>query len=237
MEELERTFLRRMNGMAAVRELIDIVDATSHTLFWVLSTNEITYRYLRAAVDLNRCFSHRINAMSVSQDAIVAAILQRHNLSGLRLQFAPLPRRNGRMSGVRKIVGLKKEPEAIFFNSLFRQSEGIFRSAFELWQDCIERVEGGVVHIRQPLEADYGSLRRELRLPDLFALRAVLQHGSLTPDELVAVLRVDIAAARQRIRRFQGLEIVEPEPASPGFRVRPQAGRFVREALHGENLF
>jgi hypothetical protein len=32
------------------------------------------------------------------------------------------------------------------------------------------------------------------------------------------------------------LEIIEPEPCFAGFRIRPQAWRFVREVLHGLNL-
>jgi hypothetical protein len=32
------------------------------------------------------------------------------------------------------------------------------------------------------------------------------------------------------------LQILEPEPAGPGLRVKPQAGRFVRQVLHNKNL-
>ena len=236
LEEFERTFLCRANGFEALRDFLDLIQGTAGKVFWVLSTNEISYRFLDAAIGLKDCFTCRINATSVSPAGMTAAILQRHNLSGLRLEFAPLPEGDPRVSRIRSWLGFEKNPQELFFESLYRQSEGIFRSAFELWQDSIERVEGGVICMRQPLDPDYGPLRREMTIEDYFALRAILQHGSLTAAELAAVLRTSEAAGHRRIKHLSGLGITEPEPLCPGFRVRPQAGRFVRDALHSQNL-
>ncbi|MGH9467946.1 MAG: hypothetical protein ACRD1Y_11390 [Terriglobales bacterium] len=43
-------------------------------------------------------------------------------------------------------------------------------------------------------------------------------------------------AARSHLERLLALEILEPEPASPGLRVRLQAGRFVRDVLSEKNI-
>jgi hypothetical protein len=186
---------------------------------------------------LGRAFSHRINAMSVRPEHVISAILQRHNLSGLRLEFAPLPEGHPRLSEFRQFVGLEQDPQELFFEALCRQSEGVFRSSFELWQDCIDRVEGGVVHMRQPLDPDYQPLLRELNLDDLFGLQAILQHGGLAHEELAQVLAIGVDESRRRMERLLALDILEPEPLCPGFRVRPQGGRFVRDALHRHNLW
>ena len=46
----------------------------------------------------------------------------------------------------------------------------------------------------------------------------------------------NVRESRTRLERLMALEILEPDPAGPGFRIRPEAGRAVREALHSRNL-
>ncbi len=236
IEELERCFLRVINGFDPLRELLTLIYQTSGSTFWVFSINETAFRYLDAAMGLGRHFSHRINAMSVRREDLIGAILQRHELSGLRLEFAALPAKDPRVSRARRLFGLDLDPEQFFFDSLYRQSEGIFRSAFELWQGSIERIEGGVVHMRQPLAPDYRPLLSELGQEEHFILQAVLQHGGLTVEEVAQVTRLDVGDSGRRLERLRLLDILEPEPDCPGLRVRPEAGLFVRGALHRQNL-
>ncbi len=236
VEEFERTFLRTVNGFAALRVLLDLMYSTGRSTLWVFSVNETAYRYLNAVVGLGRHFSHRINAMSVRQEDLTSAILQRHGLSGLRLEFAPLPEEDPRVSGVRRFLGFEQDPQRLFLDALYEQSEGIFRAAFELWQGSIERVEGGVVHMRQPLAPDYLRLAAEMTLEDCFMLKAILQHGSLTAEELAHVLATTREETVRQLERLNLLEVLEPEPAGPGVRVRPEAGKLVRETLSRRNL-
>ncbi|MGH9735178.1 MAG: hypothetical protein ACRD8A_11385 [Candidatus Acidiferrales bacterium] len=236
IEELERTFLRCMNGFDILRDFLQLITATSGSTLWILSLNQASFGYLDAVSSLGRNFSHRINAMAVTQEQMVKAILQRHTLSGLRLQFAPAPPGDPRVKRLRRFFGLELTPQQMFFDALYRQSEGLFRSAFELWLGSIERIEGSVVHMLQPLDPNYSGLDAELKSDDFFTLQAILQHASVTEDELAEVFSTSIEEARCRLERLVALEILEPEPASPGLRVRPQAGRFVRDALNEKNL-
>lgn len=130
LEEGERTFLRTMNGFDALREFLRIVSATSPATLWIVSLNQHTYRYLEAAVAIDQYFSYRINAMAVPPDQLKAAILLRHNLSGLRLEYPPPPATDPRLSALRNFVGFRRRADEFFFDCLYRQSEGIFRAAF-----------------------------------------------------------------------------------------------------------
>jgi hypothetical protein len=236
IEEFERTFLRSMNGFEGLRSFLHLMSETSASALWIVSMNRVSFRYLDAVIGLGRSFSHRINAMSVGQEHMTDAIMQRHTLSGLRLQFSPMALGDPRVNRLRRFVGLEQSPRQLFFNALYRQSEGLFRSAFELWMGSIERIEGSVVQMLQPLDPNYKQLETELKTDDLFLLQAVLQHASLTAEESAEVLGIDIEEARCQLERLLALEVLEPEPACPGLRVRPQAGRFVRDALARQNL-
>jgi hypothetical protein len=174
--------------------------------------------------------------MSIGQEDLMRAILQRHNLSGLKLSFAPPPPEDPRVSRLRKAFGLEREPQRLFSEALYEQSEGVFRSAFELWQASIERAEAGVVEMRQPLAPNFTALGRELKQTDHFTLVAVLQHGSLTEAELAEVLCENVEASQLRLDRLRALEILEPDPLHPGIRLRAEARRFVVDTLLRVNL-
>ena len=236
LEEMERTFLRCMNGFEGLRELLSIVSATSRTTLWILSINQIAYGYLDAAVGLGEYFSHRINAMAVGRNDLNNAILMRHHLSGLRLQYPPVRKSDPRVGWLRQVLGLQHSAEEIFLDSLYVQSDGVFRSAFELWQQFIERVEGGVLYLREPLEPGYEPLIASLTLDDAFTLQATVQHGSITNEDHAAIFECPIEQSRIRLERLLSLELLEPEPAGDGFRVRPEAGRVVHIVLHRRNL-
>jgi hypothetical protein len=236
LEEVERSFLRRMNGFAGLRFLLDLVASTWHDVLWVLALNEAAHQYLDRAVNFDHYFTHRLNAMTVRVEDIREAILMRHNLSGYRLAFPPLPETDPRLGRLRRVLGLESAAEELFFEVLYRQAEGIFRTAFEIWEHHIERIEGGVVHLRQPVEPDLGPLRDSLSHLDCFTLQALLQHGGLMGTSLAEIFGESAQAGQSRIERLLSMEILEPDPSGPGFRIRPEAGRLVREVLHKRNL-
>jgi len=236
LEELERTFLRRINGFEGLQELMRIISASSRTILWIVVTNEDSFHYLDAAHGLRQHFSHRINAMAISEANLKSAILLRHKLSGLRLHYPPVPTSDARVNAVREMLGIRRKAEDQYFEALYRQSQGVFRSAFELWQHFVERTEGGVLYLKPPVEPNIEPLLSEVTQEDAFALKAILQHGSLTVREHAMVFECPEENSVLRLQRLSDLEFLEADPSGPGLRIRPEAGRIVRTALHRLNL-
>ena len=236
IEEVERTFLRRVDGFDGMRRLLSLVSDSCRTTLWVLCLNQLAFKFLDAAVGVEKVFSHRINAMTVEPDHLRNAILLRHNLSGLRLRFARPPSRYPLLDRVRRPLGLDRRARETFFDTLYKQSEGVFRSAFELWHRYIESAHGGVLRMRLPDPVDTDPLITGLDRQDLFTLQAVLQHGSLTSAECGQVFCVSEGVARARIGALVDRGILEREPGAPGWRVRSEAGYLVRKALDRQNL-
>lgn len=236
IEECERIYLRKVGGFEGAHYLIHLIHRTAPTTLWVIVMNNRALRVLDAGVQFGRVFSHRINAMNVSREDLENAILERHRLSGLRLRFAAPPASDPRVGRVRHWIGLHDSPQKLFFDSLFQQSAGVFRSAFELWLSSIDRVEGEDVKIRQPLDPSFASFRSELAQEDRFTLLAIQEHGSLTADELAEVLCEERDVSRSRLDRLFALGLIETDPDHPGLRVRPEAQRFVDDSLRRSNL-
>lgn len=236
IEEAERTYLRKVGGFRGVHHLMRWIQRTASTTLWVIAMNDKAFRVLCAGVQFSRVFSHRINAMSVSRADLENAILARHRLSGLRLDFAPPPAGDPRVGRVRNWLGLEQSYQKLFFDSLYQQSGGVFRSAFDLWLSSIERVEGETLKIRQPLEPAFAQFRNELEQEDHFTLLIIQEHGSLTCEEVALVLCEDLDVSRGRMDRLVTLGLIEKDPEHPGLRVRPEAQRFTNDALRRVNL-
>jgi hypothetical protein len=236
LEESERIYLRRVGGFAAAYYLMHLIHRSAATTLWIIVMNDKAFRVLDAGTGLRRVFSHRINAMNVSRSDLENAILERHRLSGLRLKFAPPPAGDPRVNRVKRWIGLEESAQRLFFDSLFQQSEGIFRSAFELWLSSIQRVEGETLTIRQPLDPAFARFRSELAQEDQFSLLLVQEHGSLTQDELAEVLCEPYDLSRSRMERLTALGLIEADPEHRGLRVRPEAQRFVNDLLRRTNL-
>jgi hypothetical protein len=236
LEEMERSFLRRVNHFEALRSLLNLISRTSKNTLWILSTNYFSFRLLNASLRLDPHFSHRINAMAVDRNHLREAILMRHNLSGLRLVFAPPPIENSYTDRLRKAAGVELNLETEFFDAIYRESGGVFRTAFALWQRYIDRAEGGILYMRHPATPHYDSVLRSLNDSDLFTLAAIMQHGSLTPSEHSLVFRIDESTSSAWLENLLARELIEADPGRPGLRVIPEAGELVRRTLFRRNI-
>jgi hypothetical protein len=236
LEEIERTFLRRMQHYGAIRALVNLISKTSRQNLWIVSTNYFAFRLLNAAIRLDPHFSHRINAMAVETAHVKEAILMRHHLSGLRLQFAPRPQAARYTERLRRMAGIESNPEDEFFDLLHREAGGVFRSAFALWHRYIERVEAGALYLRYPSAPHFESVLKELSEADMLTLAAILQHGSLTHREHSIVFRIDEVVSNAWMDNLLARELIEAEPGREGMRVVPEAGEIVRQSLFQRNL-
>ena len=236
LEEIERTYLRKIGGFQAIRTLLNLISSTSKNTLWILSLNQTALHFLENVISFDENFSHRINAMAVAPELLTNAILLRHNLSGLRLQLTSPKVEESRMGAIRHLLGLEKDTEQSYFESLYRQSEGIFRSAFELWLQSVDRVEGGVLYMLSPVQPEYGRMLAQFTDEDIFRLQAVLQHGSLTAQEMAQIFDESEDKSNHCMGKLIAWDILEQDPNHPGFRIRPAAGRLVRNALYRQNL-
>ncbi len=236
LDEIERTFLREIGGFGAIRELQRLIATTCRTTLWVVACNQRASNLLDRVVNLGDGFSHRIDTASVSGESLREAIMVRHDLSGLGLQFLPPPR--SPVSALLHRAGVRRDTdsERIFFQRLEDESSGVFRAAFETWLSQIEWVHSNLLRVNPLGAPEIEPMVAELGQEDLFTLLAVMQHGSLTADEHARVFQQSPAASGADMDELIARELIEPDPLCPGFRIRPSAMRLTREALHRRNL-
>lgn len=234
LEEVERSFLRQVGHYEAVRELQRLITATSRTTLWILVVNGIAFRLLDPAVRFGEVFSHRIDASAATVDELRSAIMFRHNLSGLRVRFEEASA-GGRAAVLRRALR-QGNAEEEFFAELAAVSDRVYRTAFSLWLRHLSLdAEGGII-VRRTDVSGADEVVAGLGHEHLFTLLAVLQHGSLTPEEHAAVFALPIAGSRSQLNDLLSRELLGPEDGRPGYRVRAEALPIVRQALYRRNL-
>lgn len=236
LEEMERTFLRQVGRYAAIRELMRLISATSRHTMWILAINWSAYDLLRAAVGLDAVFSHRLRIGVVGAAVLRDAIMARHYYSGLRIEYPPPAAQPRLVRKTRQAIGRSTDPESVFFDTLAAASGGVFRAAIDIWLGQIDRIQAGVL-TQRPFELpDLTTVIDDLRPAELFSLIAISQHGSLTVEEHAEVFQEDLSASRARMDELTARELIEPDPAHPGRRIRPEALRLVYEAAYRRGL-
>jgi len=228
--------VRRVGGYGAIRELQRLIAATCSSVLWIASINQVAFQFLDASVNLGRSFSHRINAGGISRDDLRQAIMERHNLSGLRVHFPDPPPAHKLHSRLRARVEGQTDPESKFFEILASQSAGIYRTAFNIWIGQVESIQAGALYLQPFTMGDPAGVMEDLSLDQVFSLVAILQHGCLTPEEHSTVFPHPIADSRAQMDELLAREIIEADPRQPGFRLRPEAMPLVKEALYRRNL-
>jgi AAA ATPase domain len=235
LEDVEKTFLRQVGHLSAIRALQCLISATSSSTLWILAMNQVAFRLLDSTVQFGHTFSHQINAGTAEQNELRKAVMLRHNLSGLRLEFLS-ESSAGMLSKLPKHLQKKLDAEARFFSTLSQQSNGVFRTAFNIWLAHVESVESGTMRMKPIAVPDLAGIIGSLKTSDLFTLLAVLEHGGLAPAEHASIFQKRLATSQSEINELVSREVLEYEVNRVSCRIRPQAMRVVNEALYRHNL-
>lgn len=248
LEGMEQLQLRVAGEGHLFERTVDFTVRTSSRIFWVLSMTASAWQLAckRSSSSISDLEQVRLGELSV--DELRRAILERHRLSGIPLLYHKPS--TGRQAVLRRLRTLRepewnrRQVESDYFRRLHRASMGSMRAALLNWLRSADfrTVEGSL--LVRPVVAPTVSLDG-LDTLQRFALKALLDHGTLTIAEYREIARLTEPDARHRFRALQEFGLIEPVPEGEGvgdgargtgMRVREQfpakAGLGGRERYH-----
>ena len=211
LEGTEHLQMRVAGGGELFETLLSFIQRTSPRIFWVLSVGASSWQLLEKRCPACVGDVEQLRLGELSAEALKQAILARHRLSGLPLRY--VERRTGRellrrRPGVRGSEKHQRLLESDYFERLHRASLGSVRSALFHWLRSADfRSEQGSLLVR-PIET-LPSLMGVFNLEQSFALKALLDHGTLTVAEYCQVARGSPAEARHLFRAIRDLHVIE----------------------------
>ncbi len=235
LESAEHLHLRVRGGSRLFERLLGVMTRTEARIFWVVSLSSPAWQLVRKRAPGYLADVKRLSLTPLTADQLREAILARHLRSGLPLQYAePTRRRDAIRTHAQQIGRSDKQQQLIernYFERLHRASQGSIRLALFHWLRSadFQSLEGSL--LVQPLEP----LSPQLEMLDLtqsFALKAILDHGTLSVEEYREVVRAPAAQAPHTFRSLLDQQVIEVPAADGGsydrtparadrYRVRP----------------
>ncbi len=210
IDEAHNVFLRTVGGYRAYDALIDVVNATSSRIFWIILFNSFTWRFLNESRSRLHFFRKLIEVPSWSSDELRDLIRRRNKQTGFDVEFDEML-----LTGERGSEGLELVEGADGYFRLLREtSGGNPRIATRLWLSSLTVVGEKKLRVsafREPSSTALGKMSDEL----LFALAAIAQHENLSTDELRRVLNVSEGIARFAMRYLVEAELIVGKEESP----------------------
>ena len=217
VEGAEHLHLRVPGGARLLERLLAFATRTQPRVFWVLSMTSSAWQLAKKRSPASFGDLERIELDSLTATELKQAVLARHRLSGLPLRYAePRTGRHlllGRATGTRGSRKHQQQIEADYFQKLHRASLGSIRLALFHWLRSADfrTVEGSLlVRPLEPLQPFAGALD----IDQSFALKALLDHGTLTVPEYCEVVRVPLPQGRHLFHALCDLRVLEPAPGA-----------------------
>lgn len=255
LEHLEHLMLRTGGGLAPLETVLTFLSRTDHRVLWLATMNESAWRFVARTAPALTGLVTPLPLPSLDRAALEALILKRHARSGLPLTFdepqAPAPLLVRRLKGANNDATRQDLLRADYFDRLARASGRSIALALFYWLRSLD-FESADDHltVRSLPPLDFGFLAG-YDLPRAFALKALLQHGTLTLSEYQRVFR---STPREGYLLFESLanELLitrangTTNGAAPGapvgvrlgerYRIHPLLVHPVAEALRSRNM-
>ena len=213
LEGAEHLHLRVPDGARLLERMLAFASRTQPRVFWVLSMTSSAWQLAKKRSPASFGDLESIKLDSLTATELKQAVLVRHRLSGLPLQYAePRTGRHlllGRARGTKGSPKHQQQIEADYFQRLHRASLGSIRLALFHWLRSADfrSVEGSLlVQPLEPLQPFAGALD----IDQSFALKALFDHGTLTVRDYCEIVRIPMPQARHLFHTLCDLRVVEP---------------------------
>lgn len=205
LDGLHWLFELRPQGFQRLRELLAVVVETGRDVGWLLSADRPVWAFLSRLLPLGDAFPERMDIDILSPEQLRRAILERHAMSGYRLEFR---RPDDTLAWwLRQSLAGRPRERALFerryFERLHQDSGGVLRDAQRMWMASIVAIEPGTdtLWIGSPPHPPIRALRA---LPEelIVTLRQVARGGRITAECHALQFQVPEAHSRAQLLRL-----------------------------------
>ncbi len=252
LEGIEHLHIRAPGGGRLLRRFMSFVSRTESRIFWILSMTSSAWQLARTRAPEMAGETRQLVLEPLSPDQLREAITSRHLRSGLPLQYVePRAGADALRTRARRMHTTDRQRELIeknYFDRLHRASLGSIRLALFHWLRSADftTVEGSLlVHPLEPLSPPTDMLD----LTQSFALKAILDHGTLSAREYCEVLRTTAEECAHTLRSLEENHFIEASPPPTGegpgsgelapevrYRLRPMMTGAVVADLRSRNI-
>jgi DNA-binding transcriptional ArsR family regulator len=256
IEQFEHVFQRTVGGTALGARIIGALSETDTRVLWIVTTTNAAWQFIEASEPAATRLVDRHTLEPLDRAELEELIMTRHRRSGLRLTFE-LPDESAYPILARRLRSIDDEERrqallrAEFFDQLHDVCGQNVMLALFYWFRSVRLDEDGATLRVRPLEPVSFEVLDTLPLPHAFALKALLEHSTLTVGELADVLGVDPSTSRALLEALGNALVIAPAERVEGpgvfqfasvergtrYRVRPLLVHPVIRFLRSRNIY
>ena len=208
LENIEDFFLKIVNGFEGIKSLLRVISETNEKIFWIVTCNIYTWRYLNHTININDSFTTVLEFSELSKEEIQEIILKRHNISGYRLKFLPSEDVSNNSSFNKKTDDEKQKFLADeYFDRIKDLSPNNIAISLFLWLRSINDFQQNEIQISTNLYKDFSFLQL---LPNnkLHTLSAMILHDGLSVSEHALIFNLKEHASKSLLMALEDSGII-----------------------------
>ncbi|MEZ4288011.1 MAG: cation:proton antiporter [Polyangiales bacterium] len=189
-------------GFEPMREFVSGIIREGGRRRWIAYANDLFWNFASTVAPLRDAFPEVIRLEPLDAEALQAAVIARHRLSGYGHSF---DRREGDSALERFVARVSsriRRPYDQYFQELHLATGGLVRDALRLWLASIRDIqEGDIVRLGPVPPSDYARLNR---LPDdiLVNLYQIARQGWMDAAGQARIFRIDESTAQAQLARL-----------------------------------
>ena len=235
LENLQHLFLRTVYGFDALERFMLFISRTYTKIHWVLTCSLYSWEYFAKVLNIDEYVQRKITFQALSQQEIEEIILRRHRASGYQLLFEATPE----IAQSRRYKRLKSDQERqkllqhLFFEQLTELAAGNIAVAMLFWLRSYRLFSEDKLILPASINFDPSFLYM-LPAEELFALAALLQHDTMSTQDLSLVFHQDTQQSQLLLNRMANKGYLIK--MSNGFGIHPFLYRPVVRVLKSDNI-
>lgn len=255
IEQFEHVVHRTVGGTALTARILDFLSETDTRVLWVATTTDTAWQLIEASEPAAARLVARHALDPLDRAELEDLIMTRHRRSGLSLTFA-VPDESTHPILARRARALDDEDRrqallrSEFFDRLYDAcGQNVMLALFYWFRSVTLAPDAAAMEVRPLAPITFEGLDT-LPLPHAFALKALLDHGTLTVDELAAVLGQPPDDSRALLETLGNALVIAPADRVEGpgvfqfssvdhetrYRIRPLLVQPVTRVLRSRNI-
>jgi hypothetical protein len=195
-ENLQRLFVRKVDGFAALKIFFEIISRTNKNIFWLSTCTLYSWIYLNKTIHILDHFGYVVELKKLNEQQITELVSKRHRVSGYKIEYVP-------DENTLKSKSFKKIPEEErqaylrkkYFSDLNKFAQSNITLALIYWLRSAREIVNDVIKIGPPPELDYSFLEN-LSNDKMFALAVLLIHDGLRIEDHSKMFNVTLSHSR-----------------------------------------
>ena len=233
IEGAHRLIRPLIGGIAEFDQLIAMNAPHTHRTGWILTFEDPVWNFFNGARGTRPTFDDAVYIKSWSESDIKRLLEMRSELAGIvpnfELLVSALPKDADKIDVLEATEKAKKS----FYRLIWDYAAGNPGVALHMWRQSLAVSEAGDIYV-QLFQAPRAEDLEDLPDSAAFVLRAIVQLGDATLDELIQLTRLNIRIIEDTIRYGQNVGILER--AEQGYSISWAWYRAVTRYLHRRHL-